>query len=93
MTVNFTKDGKPVSKDFRSNEEVVRYFRTEVTRLDAKEKALGQKHPELRAIIEKEKRDCERTITFFKHLINERKTMRNDVTGEVIEIEYRSMEA
>jgi len=87
--VNFKKGGKPVSKTFRSYDAIVRYFQTEITKLGVREKALGQKNPEIRTILEEDKKECERMVAIYKRLINERKTVRNAVTGETIEAEYR----
>ncbi len=91
-TINYTKDGKPVSKTFGSYDAIIRYFQTEIAKVETKEKALDRSNgnfPELRAMLRDEKADYQRTIEFYKHLIRGRKTIRNDLTGEVLEIEKR----
>lgn len=89
-TINYTKAGKPVTKTFRSYNAIIRHFQTEIAKLEVKEKALdSKKYPEVRAILQEEKREYERTIDFYKKLLSKTKTIRNDMTGEVNAIEFR----
>jgi len=88
-SVVFTKNGKKVTKDFRSYSEVVKYFQTEAAKLAVKEKALDQKYPELRSVLQEEKRDCERIATFFQNLMDSKKIVRDDRTGNYYEVETR----
>lgn len=88
-SVVFTKNGKKVTKDFRSYSEVVKYFQTEAAKLAVKEKALNQKYPELRSVLQEEMRECEGIAAFFQYFMDSKKTVRDDKTGNYYEVETR----
>lgn len=91
--IEYKKDGKSASMYFSSHEEAVRYYKEKVTKIEAREKALGQKYPELRAHLEEEKKDYKRMAEFIKYLMKNSMAVRNEETGKTSYIECRGMEA
>lgn len=68
-TINFTKVRMPVSKTFNSHDAAYRYFLTEAKKLEVRQKALGLKCPETRAILQEDKENYVRIAVFFKNLL------------------------